>query len=189
MEFYYYSHGQRIGPIDTTALKELAQNGTIVPDVPVENDGKIYPARKVKGLFTEEMQLPPIHEYPASATETETESELGTAPRRALSPYPVRIVREPRSYTQRKRTEALERASTGTAIIAWFSVICGSIAIAVGIVIFFAGIILGGGPGAASAGLASLIISIGAGIGAFIFAEILFFFAALGKFLAVNNYS
>ena len=203
MEFYYYSHGQRIGPIDTAKLKELAQQEVIVLDTPVENDGKIYPARKVKGLFPEETTLPPVHDDPPPIPQPEPEPQpsnssggervviiqqpapqTSTEHGRAPSPYPVRVVREPRSYAQRQRAERLERTSHSLAAWGWLFLILGFLAEAIGVGFFIYEFITENAVseetiGALSGGVLGLFFCAG-GIHPFIFAEIMFFLSALG---------
>jgi len=219
MEFYYYSHGQRIGPIDTAKLKELVQQRVIVPDVPVECDGKIYPARKVKGLeFPQDPpELPPVMPEPEPKDEPKDADQPAPGPESAAAgsggeriiyvqqpssqnpssansrpaPYPVRIVREPRSYVQRRRSERLERASHGIAAIGWLFVVIGAITEALGFVLVIASA-LADKPVGDNIFRAFPDFLVGAGlifggVHPFIIAEIMFYFAALGYKIASDE--
>ena len=211
MEFYYYKNGRRNGPIDTAALKELAQNGTIAPDVPVEYDGKIYPARKVKGLeFQKETpELPPVQTAEPAAEETGSPAEPAgangeriifiqqpapqqpQAPNRAPAPYPVRVVREPRSYVQRQRAERLERTSHSLAAWGWLFLILGLLAEIIGVGFFIYEFVTES-PVNEEAFDNLLGISVGiflcaGGIHPLLFAEIMFFFSALGYKIAADD--
>ena len=204
MEFYYYKNGRRNGPIDTAALKELAQNGTIAPDVPVEYDGKIYPARKVKGLeFQKETpDLPPVQTAEPAAEETGSPAEpagangeriifiqqpapqQAQAPNRAPAPYPVRVVREPRSYVQRQRAERLERASNRICFIGWVYLIGGILAIFAGLSLIFIAVSINADPEACLAIAAVGAFLIFTGIIGMIPTQFIFFVAAFGHFIA-----
>jgi hypothetical protein len=53
MSFYYFdNYGHKIGPINSTALKQLAANGTISPETRITNDkGDESIAGKISGLI------------------------------------------------------------------------------------------------------------------------------------------
>ena len=60
-EWYYAIDGDRLGPVSSGELKQLAASGEITPDDLIWRDGmpEWTPARKVKGLFADAAPPPP----------------------------------------------------------------------------------------------------------------------------------
>lgn len=195
MEFYYYSHGQRNGPIDTAKLKELVQQRIIVPDVPVECEGKIYPARKVKGLeFPQDPpELPPVMPEPEPKDEPKDADQPApetkpiqsqTVMQPIIQPIiqPVQIPspkRSSRSILQPRYIRDLEHASKTLRHLAWLFVICGMIC-------FIGGIIFGFVASEKELGEETVwtteALLVGSGLNSIIFGMFTFYFAALGNY-------
>src|SRR5436309_2877482 len=68
--FYTPDNKQRIGPLTTAQLRQLASNGTLRPEYMVmrEGSGKWMPASTVKGLFPEPAAARPADRKAKAAT-------------------------------------------------------------------------------------------------------------------------
>ena len=66
--FYYDQQGQKIGPITDSELRELIDQGLILPDTKLETDtGHSGKARQIPGLFAEVSQSEPADTQKAEA--------------------------------------------------------------------------------------------------------------------------
>ncbi len=188
MEFFYYKNGQRIGPIDTATLKELALNGTIAPDVPIECDGKIYPARKVKGLeFPKDpAELPPVQA--ADQTDNTPEPEPAEAAGGNEASERVVYVLQPKgkSYSHRQRAVDLDDASRNLRTFGTIWLVFSSICAIGGICAIVAAFIISDpkySPTLFGVGLGALAVG-----GESMFqAYVIYFVCAIGRFLAAKD--
>jgi hypothetical protein len=70
VEWYHARDNKQFGPVSTAELKQLAQSGNLRPDDLVWREGLEgwIPAKKVKGLFEENGQTPPVVAKPVAVS-------------------------------------------------------------------------------------------------------------------------
>jgi hypothetical protein len=179
MEFYCYSNGQWVGPVNSDQLKDLANPSVIT------HNGQIYLATKIRGVL-------PSGSSADDPEAAHSPTPTGTTPQCAPKPD-----RSHRSCILSQRAAALERASQKLSLLGGFTVVLGVLMLIVGV---FLGVFEIVSEAVAdnfyicpfsmvppNMRMGAGLTAIGLSVIAFIFAQIVFFFATLGHLCAARE--